>query len=200
MMEAADEAETEKEAEERKARYEQQRKEYEAEQERKAEARKQEEERQQKEYEAERARKEKLHKARLAKFDSILDKAPAMFTAAQLKVFLRALVNIDPYTFVDDVAEHYATDDVNNQQTAEEILLSTVDGLADDKLIGFALRLVLTGHTPIPCESEIDFLTEAEAAFAPPQPRTTAKKKEKKPTVIKAPSPKKTAAKKKDAA
>jgi ParB family chromosome partitioning protein len=200
MMEPAAEAETEEEAEERKARYEQQHKEYEAEQERKAEARKQEEERQQKEYEAKRARKEKLHKARLAKFELILDKAPAMFTAAQLRVFLRALVNLDPYTFVDDVAEHYATEDVNNQQTAEEILLSTVDELADDKLIGFALRLVLTGHTPIPHESEIDFLTEAEAAFAPPQPRTTAKKKEKKPTVIKAPSPKKTAAKKKDAA
>jgi ParB family chromosome partitioning protein len=116
-------------------------------------------------------------------------------------VFLRALVNIDPYCFADDVAEHYdAANDENNQQTAEEILLSTVDGLADDKLIGFALRLVLTGHTPIPRESEIDFLTEAEAAFAPPQPRTTAKKKEKKPTVIKAHTPKKTAAKKKDAA
>jgi hypothetical protein len=53
---------------------------------------------------------------------------------------------------------------------------------------------------PFPRESEIDFLTEAEAVFAPPQLRTTAKKKEKKPTVIQAPSPKKTAAKKKDAA
>jgi ParB family chromosome partitioning protein len=97
------------------------------------------------------------------------------------------------------IAEHYAAaNDENNQQTAEEILLSILDGLADDKLIGFALRLVLTGHTPIPYESEIDFL--AEAAFAPPQPKATAKKKEKKPTVIKAPSPKNTAAKKKDAA
>jgi hypothetical protein len=98
------------------------------------------------------------------------------------------------------LAEHYAGDDGKNQQTAEEILLSTVDALADDKLIGFALRLVLTGHTPIPRESEIDFLTEAEVAFAPPQPKTATKKKEKKPTVIKAPTPKKTAAKKKDAA
>jgi ParB family chromosome partitioning protein len=195
-MEPATEAETEEEAEERKARYEQQRKEYEEEQERKAEARRQEEERQQKEYEAERARKEKLHKARLVKFDRILDKAPAMFSAAQLRVFLRALVNLDPYSFADDVAEHYAADDENNLQTSEEILLSTVDGLAEDKLAGFALRLVLTGHIPIPRDSEIDFLTEAEAAFAPPQPKKTTKKKEKKPTVGKAPAPKKTAAKK----
>jgi ParB family chromosome partitioning protein len=200
-MAPAVEAETEEEAEERKARYEQQRREYDAEQERKAEERRQEEERQEKEYEAERARKEQLHKARLAKFDRILDEAPATFSAAQLRVFLRALVNIDPYSFADDAAEHYDdSNDESNQQTAEEILLSTLDGVADDKLIGFALRLVLTGHTPIPRESEIDFLTEAEAAFAPPQAKTTAKRKEKKPTVIKAPSPKKTAAKKKDAA
>ena len=71
-----------------------------------------------------------------------------MFSAAQLRVFLRALVNIDPYTF-DDVAENFA-DDENNQQTSEEILLSTIDGLPDDKLIGFALRLVITAHIPIP--------------------------------------------------
>ena len=44
------------------------------------------------------------------------------FTAAQLRVFLRALVNLDPYTLTDDVAEHFAGDDENNQQTAEEIL------------------------------------------------------------------------------
>ena len=61
-------------------------------------------------------------------------------------------------------------------------------------------HLVLTGHTPVRRESEIAFLDEAEAAFAPPQPKTTAKKKEKKPTLVKAPTPKKTAAKKKDAA
>ena len=63
-----------------------------------------------------------------SKFDRILDNAPAMFSAAQLRVFLRALVNIDPYTF-DDVAEHFAADDENNEQTSEEILLSTIDGL-----------------------------------------------------------------------
>ena len=72
---------------------------------------------------AERARREKLHKARVSKFDRILDKAPAMFSAAQLRVFLRALVSIDPYAF-DDVAEHLAANDENNQQTSEEILLS----------------------------------------------------------------------------
>jgi hypothetical protein len=34
-----------------------------------------------------------------------------------------------------------------------------------------ALRLVFTAHIPIPRESEIDFLTEAEAAFASPHPK-----------------------------
>jgi ParB family transcriptional regulator, chromosome partitioning protein len=106
-MAPAPEAETQEEAEERQRNYEQQRKEYEQEQERKAEERKQQFEREKKEHEAERARREKLHKARVSKFDRIIEKSPAMFSAAQLRVFLRALVNIDPYTF-DDVAEQLA--------------------------------------------------------------------------------------------
>jgi ParB family chromosome partitioning protein len=192
-MAPAPEVETQEEAEERQRKHEQQRKEYEQEQERRAEERRQQFEREQQEQEAERARREKLHKARVSKFDRILDKAPAMFSAAQLRVFLRALVNIDPYTF-DDVAENFA-DDENNQQTSEEILLSTIDGLPDDKLTGFALRLVLTAHIPIPRESEIDYLAEAETSFAPPQPKKTASKKTTTiPTPIKA--AKKSAAKK----
>jgi ParB family chromosome partitioning protein len=112
---------------------------------------------------------EKLHKARVSKFDRILDKAPATFSAAQLRVFLRALVNIAPYTF-DDVAENFAADE-NNQQTSEEILLSTIDGLPDDKLTGFALRLVITAHIPILREGELDYLAEAETALLPHNPR-----------------------------
>jgi ParB family transcriptional regulator, chromosome partitioning protein len=195
MAPAADD-ETEEEAEERQRNYEQQRKEYEQEQERKAEEQKQQFEREQKEHEAERARREKLHKARVSKFDRILDKAPAVFSAAQLRVFLRALVNVEPYIF-DDVAEQLAANDENNQQTSEEILLSTIDGLPDDKLIGFALRLVFTGHASIPRENEIDFLTEAEAAFTPRQPKKTASKKTETPTPIE--TAQKTAAKKKTA-
>ena len=90
-----------------------------------------------------------------------------------------------------------AVNDENNQQTSEEILLSTIDGLPDDKLTGFALRLVITAHIPIPLEGELDYLVEAETAFAPPQPKKTANKKTKTPTPIK--SAPKTAAKKKTA-
>ncbi|MDW5266826.1 MULTISPECIES: hypothetical protein [Acidobacteriaceae] len=165
-MVPAAEDETEEEAEERQRNYEQQRKEYEQEQERRAEERKQQFEQEQTEREAERDRREKLHKARVSAFDRILDKAPAMFSAAQLRVFLRALVTLDPYTF-DDIAEQLTANDENNQQSSEEILLSTIDSLPDDKLIEFALRLIFTGHIAIPPESEIDFLTEAEAVFAP---------------------------------
>jgi ParB family chromosome partitioning protein len=200
-MAPAPEVESEEEAEERQRKYEQQRKEYEQEQERRAEERRQQFEREQQEQEAERARREKLHKARISKFDRILEMAPAMFSAAQLRVFLRALVNIDPYTF-DDVAENFA--DENNQQTSEEILLSTIDGLPDDKLTGFALRLVITAHIPIPREGELDYLAEAETAFAPPQPKKTATKKTTTtPTPIKAAkkgAAKKTTAKKEVAA
>jgi ParB-like chromosome segregation protein Spo0J len=96
------------------------------------------------------------------------------------------LVTLDPYTFADDVAEHFATEDENNDKSAEEILLATVDGLTDDKLTGFALRLVLTGDIPIPREGEVDSLTEAETAFVPAKPKKTATKTAKAPTQIEA--------------
>ena len=47
-------------------------------------------------------------------------------------------------------------------------------GLGGDKLAGFALRLLLTGHVAIPSEGEIDFLAEAGGAFAPAQPKNPA--------------------------
>jgi ParB family transcriptional regulator, chromosome partitioning protein len=118
-----------------------------------------------------------------------------MFSVGQLRVFLRALVNLDPYTLTEDVAEHFAGDNENNQQTADDILLSTLDGLTDGKLTGFALRLALTGHIDIPREGELDFLTEAEAIFASPQPMKE-KKARKAPTSIKAAAKKSTAKKK----
>ena len=77
-------------------------------------------------------------KVREAILNRILETAPPMFTAAQLRIFLRALVNLDPYTLTDDVAEHFAGDNETNQQTAEEVLLSAIAGLADDKLTSFA--------------------------------------------------------------
>ena len=175
------EAETQEEAEERQRRYEQECREYEQERERKAEETRLEDEQREKEWEAERVRREKLQKARAATFDRILENAPTMFGAAQLKMFLRALINLDPYIFVDDVAEHLAGGDENNQMNAEEILTATVNGLADDKLIGFALRLVLTGNVSIPREGEADLLSEAETAFIPT--------KSKKTKVAKAPTP-----------
>lgn len=106
-----------------------------------------------------------------------------MFSAAQLRVILRALVNVAPYIF-DDVVEQLTANDENNQQTSEEILLPTIDGLPDDKQIRFAPRLVFTGHTAIPLENEINLLTETEAAFTPPQPKKTLSKKTKTPTPI----------------
>ena len=146
-----------------------------------AEVRKQQFERQQQEYEAERVRKEELHRERVATFDRILENATAVFTATQLRVFLHALITLDPYAFADDVAEHFIGDDENNQQTAEEILLSTLHSLADDKLTGFGLRLVLTGRTDIPSEGEIDLLAEAEAAFLPVKPEPVKKPRKAKP-------------------
>jgi ParB family transcriptional regulator, chromosome partitioning protein len=132
----------------------------------------------QREHEREQGRRTRLLKRRADSFNRILDNAPATFTAPQLRVLLRALVHIDPYQFTDGVAAYFVTDE-NNQQTAEEVLTSIVDGLEDEKLTGFALRLVLTTHAGIPRENEIDSLAEAEEVFAPPEPKKpTAKKKE----------------------
>jgi len=197
-MAPAPEAETEEEAAERQAEFERQRAEYEEERQRREEQRKQQFEQEQAEMEAERNRRAKVLKGRQTIFERILENAPPMFTAPQLRVFLRALCNLDPYTITDDVAEHFAGDNENNQQTAEEILASALSETPDEKLTSFALRLALTGYVAIPREGEFDFLTEAEAAFAPPQP-TKEKKPKKAPTPIKA-ATKTTAAKKKVAA
>jgi ParB family chromosome partitioning protein len=87
--------------------------------------------------------------------------------------FLRLLVHIDPYSFLEEVASRFAGNDENQQQTDEEVVLAALDNTADDKLIGFALRFTLTDHVSIPRENEPDPLSEAEAAFAPPQPKAS---------------------------
>ena len=194
VMEPEPEEETEEEAAQRQAEYEQRR-----EEERKAEY-----ELQQNEFEAEQKRREKLSKARTATFDRILDSAPAMLTAAQLSTFLRLLVHIDPYSFLEEVASHFAGNDENAQQTDEEIVLAALDNTADDKLTSFALRLALTDYVGIPPEGEPDPLSEAEAAFAPPPPKSSKPKNTNKPeetpsTLVKA-TPKKSVAKKQKAA
>jgi len=189
IMPPAPEAETDEQAEERRQQHEQQRKEYDAEQERRAEQFRQETEQREQEYEAEQTRKEEQRKARSATFELILDNAPATFTSTQLRVLLRAFVNLDPYTFADDLAEGIAADNENEQRSAEEVLLSTIDATADDKLTRFALRLALAGHVGIPREGEFDFLTEAESVFTPPLPKKiVAPKKAKQPTPIESPA------------
>jgi len=194
----APEQETEEEAEERKQQYEQQQSEYREMQERRAEERRQAEERREQEYEAEQARREELRQTRKATFERILANAPATFSAAQLRMLLRALVNLDPYTFADDVAEEIVGENENNQLTGEEVLLAAIDGLGDEKLTGFALRLALTSHVAIPREGEVDFLTEAEAVFLElTQPKKASSKKAGKRAPIRAEKP---AAKKKTAA
>ena len=188
-MSPAPEAETEEEAEERRQQHEQERKEYEAEQDRRAAAFKEQREREDQEHEAEQARRDEQRKARSATFERILENAPESFTPLQLRVLLRAIVNLDPYTFADDLAEDIAADNENEERSAEEVLLSTIDATADNKLTRFALRLALAGHVSIPREGECDFLTEAETAFVPPpQKKNAAMKKAKQPTPIESPA------------
>ena len=188
-MAPAPEAETEEEAAERQAEFERQRAEYEEERQRREEERKQQFEQEQAEIEAEHNRRGEIIKARQATFGRILENAPATLSAAQLRVLLRAFVNLDPYTFADDLAEEIAADNENEQRSAEEVLLSTIDTTADDKLTRFAVRLALAGHVGIPREGEFDFLTEAETVFVPPQPTKKAEaKKAKQLTPVNSPA------------
>jgi ParB family chromosome partitioning protein len=197
----APDQETEEEAEQRRAEHEQRVAEYQAEQERREEERKAEFERQQKEYEAEQARREKQRKARVATFERIIEQAPASFNATQMRVFLRLLIHLD-YSFLEDVAAHFANGDENVQKSDDEIVLAALDGTADEKLTGFALRLVLSDHVGIPHESQPDLLTEAEQVFAPRKPKAVKAKADAsskaKPAAAKV-APKKEAARKKAA-
>ena len=166
IMANAIDDETEEEAAQRGAEHEQRLADYQAEQERKEEKRKAEDERQRKEFEAEQARRDKLRKTRVATFERIIEHAPAAFTPAQMRVFVRLLIHLE-YSFVEKVAMHFAKDDQSNQSTDEEIVLAALEGTTDAKLSSLALRLVLSDHVSIPHESQPDFLIEAETVFAP---------------------------------
>ncbi len=173
-MAPAHEAETEEQAAQREAEHEQRMAEYQAEQERREEERKAEFDRQQKEYEAEQARRDKQRKARVATFERIIEEAPASFSPAQLRVFLRLLIHLD-YSFLEEVANHYANGDENTQQSGDEIVLTALNGTADEKLTGLALRLVLSDHIGITHENQPDLLREAEQVFTPKKPKVNAK-------------------------
>ena len=176
--------ESEEETQQRQAEYEDQQREYEAEREKENEERRQQFQREHEEMEAEAARRDEVRKQREATFDRIVANAPATLTAPQLRVILRAIVNLDPYTFADDLAEQM--DEEREQRSTEEVLLAAIDRTADEKLTGFAVHLALAGHRGIPRENEFDFLTEAEAAFAPKeQKKRIAPRKQEQPTPIK---------------
>jgi ParB family chromosome partitioning protein len=173
----APEIETEEETAQREAEHERRMGEYKAEEERKEEERKAEFERQQREYEAEQSRRDEQRKARVATFERIIEEAPASFNPAQMRVFLRLLIHLD-YSFLEEVASHFANGDENSQQSNDEIVLAALDGTADEKLTGLALRLVLSDHIGIPHENQPDLLTEVEQVFAPKKPKVVKAKTE----------------------
>jgi ParB family chromosome partitioning protein len=182
--------ETEEEAAQRKAEHEQRLAEYQSEQQRKEEERKAEFERQQKEYEAEQTRLEKQRKARVSTFERIIEQAPASFSPEQMRVFLRMLVNINAYDFLEEPAAYFSTDE-NEQRSDDEVVLAGLSNTADEKLTGFALRLVLADHIGIPRENQRDWLAEAESVFAPKKSKAVKSKDTRaKPSAVRAVSKK----------
>jgi ParB family chromosome partitioning protein len=202
VMEEAPEDETEEEAEERRAEFQRRRAEHEAEVQRREEERQAEERRTHQERAAELERRQEILKARNATLERLVEQAPEVLSAAQLRTFLRMLIRLDSYSFLEEVASHFAGDD-DNMQTEVEIVISALDSTADDKLTGFALRLALTDHVAIPRQDDPDLLIEAEAAFAVPHVESSKPRKatqsSKSPQPTKAPA-KKGAGKKRKAA
>ena len=137
------------------------------------------------EYEAQQARVEKQRKARTATFERIIEQAPATFSPALLSVFLRLLVHLD-YSFLEDVAAHFAHADENAPQSDEEVVLAALEGTPDEKLTCLALRIVLSDYIGIPHENQPDFLIEAEQVFVPKKPEA-AKLKANASNQVKAP-------------
>lgn len=187
VMADAPDTETEGEALQRRAEHEQRMADYQAEQKRKEEERKAEFERQQKEYEAEQVRREKQRKARVATLERIIEEAPASFSPDHLRLFLRLLVNVNAYDFLEEAAAHFTTDE-NEQRSDDEVVLAALSTTADEKLIGFALRIVLADHVSIPHENAPDLLAESEQVFAPKKPKVV------KPAAAPATKPKPVAA------
>ena len=116
-----------------------------------------------------------------------------------MRVFLRLLIHLD-YSFLEEVATYFAKGDQNSQQSDEEIVLAALEGTADEKLNGLALRLVLSDHIGIPHEYQPDLLTEAEEVFATKKPQVVKAKADgsnkPKPTAAKVTAKKETTRKK----
>jgi ParB family chromosome partitioning protein len=53
-----------------------------------------------------------------------------------------------------------------------KIVLAALDGTADEKLTGLALRIVLSDHVGSPHESQRGLLAEVEQVFAPKKPKS----------------------------
>jgi len=193
------EQESEEEAAQRKAEHEQRMAEYQAEQQRKEVERKAEYERQQQEYEAEQKRRERQHKARLAALEHIIEQAPAAFNAAQLRFFVELLLHLSPYGLFEEAAEHFVADPESNDKTDDEILGEALAACADDRLMGFVLRLLLTVHTDIPRGEQPDLLAKAEAVFVPAKSKAAKSKEKQKPAAAPATVAKKSNGKKKAA-
>lgn len=196
VLERPTEDETEEQTAARKADYDRRQAEFKADQERHETARQIEEDRREKESEAQQERIAKHRAKREKTFQRLAENAPAVFSGPQLRALLRALVNLDPYSFADDLAEEITADEPDDRRSADEVLIAAIDGLTDDKLTGFAVRLALSGHRGIPPDGEADYLTEADAVLSPKLALSLATTKPKKTTAAKQPAPAKAAKRK----
>jgi len=138
-------------------------------------------ERQQKEYEAEAKRREKVHKARLATLERIVEHATIVFSSDQLRFVLQLLLHDAPYGPYEEAAEFFAPEKEEHDKTEEELLTDALSLCRDLKLPAFLLRLLLSEHRSIPSGEQTDWLEKAASLFAPApaNPARFAAKKQK---------------------
>lgn len=128
------EDETEEERQAREEENQRQQQSYAAEEERRRVERQEAFERQQKEYETETKRREKVYKARVATLEKIIEHAPALFRADQLRLVLEILLNDAPYGLFEEAVEFFTPEDENHGKTDDELLIDAFRLCVDEKL------------------------------------------------------------------
>lgn len=111
--------------------------------------------------------------------EKIVEHAPLVFNADQLRLLLQILLNDAPYGLFEEAAEFYAPDDGDDGKTVDELLTEALGLCVDEKLTAFLLRLILSEHRSLPLGEQIDWLEKAAAMFVPESAkpvRPTAKK------------------------
>jgi hypothetical protein len=75
------------------------------------------------------------------------------FSSKQLRMFFRLMVESIAYQFLEEATSQFASGEENEQQSDDEVVLAALTNITDEKLVSFALRVVLADHVDIALSS-----------------------------------------------